>query len=109
MNSARSIIGGALILLSTLGCGETANNGTRSVETGRVLPSIQERLTQRVINGTLIKKNGPEYVVKDAEGGVERMVHVDQQTNLDPVMTGETVRIYLTDEGHATTLQRITE
>jgi hypothetical protein len=107
VNSVRSIIGGTLVLLSVLGCGMRASDGAKSADTGKVLPTIQERLSQRVVTGTLIKQDGSEYVVREAEGAVERTVHIDQRTKLDPVTAGETVRIYITEDGRATTLQRI--
>jgi hypothetical protein len=107
VSSMRSIIGGGLILLSALGCGTRTSDGARSAETGMVLPTIQERLSQRVVTGTLVRQNGSEYVVREAEGSVERTVRVDQRTKLDPVTAGETVRIYITEDGRATTLQRI--
>ena len=97
------IIVGTLMLLSALGCGMRMTN---AVESGRALPTNQERLSQRVVTGTLITKDGNEYVVRE-EGGVERTVHVDQRTKLDPVAAGEIVRIYITNDGHATTLQRV--
>jgi hypothetical protein len=107
VNSVRSIIGGTLVLLSILGCSTQASDGGRSADTGKVLPTIQERLSQRVVTGTLVRQNGSEYVVREAEGSVERTVRVDQRTKLDPVTAGETVRIYITEDGRATTLQRI--
>lgn len=108
MRKMQNLTGATLVLLSTLGCGARASDGG-SAEIHTVLPSIQERLSQRVINGTLIQTNGREYLVRDVEGGVERTVQVDQRTKLDPVATGETVRIYITDDNHATTVQRITK
>ncbi len=109
MSTVWSIIGGTLVVLSALGCGTGMTEVTKSVESGRALPTIQERLSQRVVTGTLVTMDGNQYVGMECEGGVERAVHIDQRTKLDPVTAGETLRIYITDEGHATTLQRITD
>ncbi len=109
MNTVWSIIGGTLCILSALGCGTRMTEETKSVESGRALPTIHEHLSQRVVTGTLVTKDGTQYVVRETKGGAERTVHVDQRTKLDPVTSGEMVRIYITDEGHATTLQRLIE
>ena len=108
MHTVWSIIG-AVLVCGALGCGTRTPEVERSVESGKALPTIQERLSQRVVTGTLITKDGHEYVVREGEGGLERRVHVDQRTKLDSVTAGETVRIYITEEGHATTVQRVTD
>ena len=107
MSRVWSIIGGTLGILSALGCGTRIIEESKSVTSGGALPTIQERLSQRVVIGTVVVKDGAQYVVRETEGGIERTVHVDQRTKLDPVTSGEMVRIYITDEGHATTLQRV--
>ncbi|MDK2743457.1 MAG: hypothetical protein NDI90_11120 [Nitrospira sp. BO4] len=38
--------------------------------------------------------------------GVLQKVHVDKSTKLDTVKTGDVVKAYVTEQGHATTLQR---
>jgi hypothetical protein len=106
MSTVWSIIVGTLGIVSALGCGTRMIQETKSVTSGGALPTIQERLSERVVTGTLIAKDGTQYVVREIGGG-ERRVHVDQRTKLDPVTSGEMVRIYITDEGHATTLQRV--
>ena len=109
MKVVRCLVGITLIMLMGSGCGTRAIEFQRPVESGKALPTIQERLTERVLTGTSITKNGNEYVVRDADAELERTVLVDQRTKLDAVATGETVRIYMTDEGQATTVQRVTE
>jgi hypothetical protein len=103
------IFGSMLVMLMGSSCGTRTMEFQRPVESGRVLPTIQERLTERVLTGTLITKNGNEFVVRDVDADLERTVLVDQRIKLDAVATGETVRIYMTDEGQATTVQRVTE
>jgi hypothetical protein len=101
------MIGGTLGILSAFGCGTWMTEETKSVTSGGAFPTIQERLSQRVVTRTLVATDGTQYVVRVTAGGGERTVHVDQRTKLDPVTSGEMVRIYITDEGHATTLQRV--
>lgn len=68
-------------------------------------PSIGERLTKDAVTGTLMRKDGEYYVIKNDDGEQVR-VHVDKSTKLDKVVEGDKVKAYMTDQGHATTLQR---
>lgn len=71
-----------------------------------VSPTIRERLTERVIKGTLLKVQGERYLIED-DDGIQIRVHVDETTNLDKVVESDMVRAYLTDRSHVTTLQRV--
>jgi Cu/Ag efflux protein CusF len=54
-----------------------------------------------------MKIEGGEYFsIKDNDGKLVR-VHVDKSTKLDRVMEGDKVKAYITNQGHATTLQRL--
>ena len=68
-------------------------------------PSLGERLTKDTIKGTLMKMDGEYYSIKDTDGK-ESKIHVDKSTKLDKVVVGDKVKAYITDRGHATTLQR---
>ena len=68
-------------------------------------PSLGERLTKDTVKGTLMKMEGEYYSIKDNDGK-ETRVHVDTSTKLDKVVMGDKVKAYITDKGHATTLQR---
>ncbi len=75
-------------------------------------PTIDERLTQDTITGTLtrkegilIRKEGAYYYIRDDAGEVQK-IHVDKSTKLDKVVAGDLVKAYVTDQGHTTTLQR---
>ncbi|UVT20291.1 MAG: hypothetical protein H8K03_21395 [Nitrospira sp.] len=67
-------------------------------------PTIKERLTIDTILGTLMKKEGQYYFIQ-TDSGLQK-IHVDKSTKLDMVKTGDVVKAYVTDQGHATTLQR---
>jgi hypothetical protein len=69
-------------------------------------PDLKERLMKDAVTGTLMQINGEHYVIKD-ENGKEVRVHVDTSTKLDKVMKGDRVKAYITEKGHATTLQRV--
>lgn len=75
-------------------------------------PTVNERVTRDIIigtltrkEGTLMRKNGEYYYIRDDDGEVQK-IHVDKSTKLDKVMTGDLVKAYVTEEGHTTTLQR---
>lgn len=70
-------------------------------------PSLGERITKDAVTGTLMKIEGGEYFsIKDNDGKLVK-VHVDKSTKLDRVMEGDKVKAYITNQGHATTLQRL--
>ena len=68
-------------------------------------PRLGERFTKDTIKGTLMKMEGEYYWIKDTDGK-ETRIHVDKSTKLDKVVVGDKVNAYITDWGHATTLQR---
>ena len=68
-------------------------------------PTLGERFTKDTIKGTLMKMEGEYYWIKDTDGK-ETRIHVDKSTKLDKVVVGDKVNAYITDWGHATTLQR---
>jgi hypothetical protein len=68
-------------------------------------PTIGERLTKDTVKGTLMRMDGENYWVKDTDGKEIRL-HVDTSTKLDKVVKGDKVKAYVTDNRHATTLQR---
>jgi hypothetical protein len=53
----------------------------------------------------LMRVDGEYYWVKHTDGK-EVKLHVDASTKLDKVVKGYRVKAYITDQGHATTLQR---
>lgn len=69
-------------------------------------PDLKERLMKDAVKGTLMQINGEHYVIKD-DDGKEVRVHVDTSTKMDKVVKGDRVKAYVTEKGHATTLQRL--
>lgn len=68
-------------------------------------PTLGERIMKDSITGTLMKMDGQYYTIKD-EDGEQHRVHVDKSTKLDKMVEGDKVKAYVTEKGHATTLQR---
>jgi hypothetical protein len=69
-------------------------------------PTLKERITKDAIKGTLTKTEGEYYWIKD-DDGKEVRVHVDTSTKMDKVVRGDRVKAYITEKGHATTVQRL--
>jgi len=69
-------------------------------------PDLKERLFKDSVKGTLMKTEGEYYWIKD-DDGKETKIHVDMSTKMDKVIVGDRVKAFLTDKGHATTLQRL--
>ena len=68
--------------------------------------TINERPMKATIKGTLMRKEvGYLFVQEDDNGGVQR-IHVDKRTKLDKVMPGDRIKASVTEQGHATTVER---
>ena len=69
-------------------------------------PDLKERFTKDTVKGTLMRSDGEQYWIKD-DNGKEIRIHVDMSTKMDKVVKGDHVKAYITEKGHATTLQRL--
>ena len=96
---------GVLVMLSAMSFGVGTVLGADPMKEKEASPTLGERITKDAIKGTLMKKSGEFYTIKDNDG-MEHKVHVDKSTKLDTVAEGDKVKAYVTDKGHVTTLQR---
>ena len=96
---------GVLVMLSAMSFGVGTVLGADPMKEKEASPTLGERITKDAIKGTLMKKSGEFYTIKDNDG-MEHKVHVDKSTKLDTVAEGDKVKAYVTDRGHVTTLQR---
>ena len=93
----------ALVLglgLATVGCSES------TMDRREAKPAMSERLSKETVKGQLVRTDG-DYIWIREEGGKEVRVHVDDRTKMDKVVPGDQVKAYITENGHATTLQRL--
>ena len=67
-----------------------------------------DTLTSDSVIGILLKIDG-EYFIIEGHDGEQLRVHVDETTDWEQVDVGDSVRAFLTRNGHVTTLQRIAE
>jgi hypothetical protein len=94
-----------LFTMVILGFGAGIVEATNPMSDKEAKPTLGERLTKGTIKGTLMKMEGEYIWIKDTDGKESR-IHVDKSTKLDKVVVGDTVKAYITDQGHTTTLQR---
>jgi len=96
---------GVLVMLSAMSFGVGTVLGADPMKEKEASPTLGERITKDAIKGTLMKKSGEFYTIKDNDG-MEHKVHVDKSSKMDTVAEGDKVKAYVTEKGHVTTLQR---
>ena len=96
---------GVLVMLSAVSFSAGTVMAADPMKEKEASPTLGESITKDAIKGTLMKKSGEFYTIKDNDG-MEHKVHVDKSTKLDTVAEGDKVKAYVTDKGHVTTLQR---
>lgn len=95
----------SILAVVILGVGAGIAEAADPMSDKEVKPTLGERFTKNTIKGTLMKMEGEYMWIKDTDGKESR-IHVDKSTKLDKVVVGDTVKAYITDQGHTTTLQR---
>ena len=95
----------SILTVVILGDGAGIAEAANPMSDKEAKPTLGERFTKNTIKGTLMKMEGEYMWIKDTDGKESR-IHVDKSTKLDKVVVGDTVKAYITDQGHTTTLQR---
>ncbi|HJU05766.1 MAG TPA: hypothetical protein VJ692_11500 [Nitrospiraceae bacterium] len=90
----------AAVGLTSAGCSES------TMERREAKPAMSERMSNEAVKGQLIRTDG-DYLWIREDGGKEVRVHVDDRTKMDKVVPGDKVKAYITENGHATTVQRM--
>ena len=96
---------GVLVMLSAVSFSAGTVMAADPMKEKEASPTLGERITKDAIKGTLMKKSGEFYTIKDNDG-MEHKVHVDKSSKMDTVAEGDKVKAYVTEKGHVTTLQR---
>ncbi len=86
--------------LSVVGCAKNAS------EKRAVSPTMGERLKQDSVTGRVNEMGARHVSIKD-DAGETRRVRVDDQTKMDQVAIGDQVKAYVSDDGYASTIQRV--
>ena len=95
------------MILAIIGLNFTMTGCTQNASERRAAsPTIAERLKQDSITGR-VNDIGPKHVSIKDDTGETRRVRVDDQTKMDPVATGDQVKAFVSDDGIASTIQRV--
>ncbi|UVT20100.1 MAG: hypothetical protein H8K03_20365 [Nitrospira sp.] len=89
----------SIITIGLLNSGITVMYAANSLAEKEASPTSKERLTKGTIKGTLLAIAGKYYCIAE-EDGIGIKLHVDKSTKLDPVKPGDTIKAYVTEEGH---------
>jgi hypothetical protein len=86
--------------VSGVGCSKSAT------EKRAAQPDFSERMKQESFKGE-VNGIGSNYVSIRRTNGEVMRVRVDDNTKMDQVVVGDTVKAYVSDDGYASTIQRI--
>jgi len=86
--------------LSVIGCAQNAS------EKRAATPTMAERLKQDSVIGR-VNDIGARHVSIRDDSGETRRVRVDDQTKMDQVAIGDQVKAFVSDDGYASTIQRV--
>ena len=87
--------------LSLVGCSQNAS------EKRAASPTMAERFKQDSVTGRVNDIGARHVSIKD-DAGETRRVRVDDKTKMDQVAIGDQVKAFVSDDGYASTIQRVT-
>ena len=87
---------------AALGCSKSA------AERRAASPTFGERVKQDSVTGR-VHDIGAKYVSIKETDGVTTRVRVDDHTKMDRVAIGDQVKAYVSEDGYATTIQRVSD
>lgn len=88
--------------MAAAGCAKNAS------ERRAASPTMSERISKESVKGQ-VNDIGARYVSIKDKKGESRRVRVDDETKMDQVAVGDQVKAYVSDDGYASTIQRIRE
>jgi hypothetical protein len=71
-------------------------------------PTMGERISKDSVTGR-VNDIGSKYVSIKDKDGESRRVRVDDRTKMDQVAIGDQVKAYVSEDGYASTIQRVTD
>jgi hypothetical protein len=86
--------------LSVVGCVQNAS------EKRAASPTMAERLKQDTVTGR-VNDIGARHVSIRDDAGETRRVRVDDQMKMNQVAIGDQVKAFVSDDGYASTIQRV--
>src|SRR5262245_4301111 len=71
-------------------------------------PTMSERISKEYVSGR-VNDIGTKYVSIKENNGESRRVRVDDNTKMDLVAIGDNVNAYVSEDGYASTIQRVVD
>lgn len=88
--------------LATMGCAKNAS------ERRAATPTMSERISKESFTGQ-VNDIGTKYVSIKDKAGESRRVRVDDRTKMDQITIGDQVKAYVSEDGYASTIQRVVD
>ena len=88
--------------MTAAGCAKNAS------ERRAASPTMSERISKESVKGR-VNDLGKNYVSIRNDNGESRRVRVDDHTRMDQVAVGDQVKAYVSDDGYASTIQRVVD
>jgi len=88
--------------LTAVGCSKNAS------ERRAASPTMSERISKESVKGR-VNDIGNKYVSIRSDDGESRRVRVDDHTKMDQVAVGDQVKAYVSEDGYASTIQRVVD
>jgi hypothetical protein len=88
--------------MTAAGCAKNAS------ERRAASPTMSERISKESLKGR-VNELGKNYVSIRNDDGESRRVRVDDHTKMDQVAVGDQVKAYVSDDGYASTIQRVVD
>lgn len=99
----------SLVLSATMLSGVAVGCSQTAAERRAASPTLGERIKQDSVTGR-VHDIGPKYVsIKKESDGETTRVRVDDHTKMDRVAVGDQVKAYVSEDGYATTIQRVAD
>ena len=90
--------------LTAAGCAKNAS------ERRAASPTMSERMSKESVKGRVrVNDIGSKYVSIRSDDGESRRVRVDDHTKMDQVAVGDQVKAYVSEDGYASTIQRVVD
>jgi hypothetical protein len=98
----RTIMAAVTLSVMAIGCSQTA------AERRAASPTLSERVKQDSVTGR-VNEIGAKHLSIRGSDGETRRVRVDDHTKMDHVAVGDHVKAYVSEDGYATTIQRVSD
>jgi hypothetical protein len=96
-----------IMTIAAVGMSFSMAGCTQNVSEKRaVSPTMGERIKQDSVTGKVHDLGARHVSIKDDAGETTR-VRVDDQTKMDQVTIGDQVKAFVSDDGYASTIQRV--